>query len=411
MYPLGEEDVDDMLKRVNVIEDIDKGHDMFLWRRDGDTGEWFKLEISKHDEKGKPERFDAEPIKKRHAVPILCVTDEAWQFYPNSGGWARTPVLTFYSKQQRKLRDEWYIVTQHPSDVDISLWNIAQDFWMCRNHGMERMGIFRQPSMFRVIVYLTNPAKGNAVRSHEFYRTLDKKLSQCYDTTAGVGIAGGFKGDANQKKSGLHIAWLFAGVLLIVLALVSIPHLLGKAAGSWIGHTVGTKQTPAQWAGLRTNVPPPPHFAVASQSTRSTEKETVPVSVPAYSTAEQASRTDPDVICTGYVLLDGKPTVYFSDGTTAEGSEVQQITKHEVHCFGKVFRIAAQYAYTPALVPSQPVTLPVQVDLSSSYNPPVNDAIILPTIHGRSYGNPPPPRLNGMAQMAGGSFQTHTQGP
>src|SRR5260221_10940041 len=110
--------VDEILKRVLVIEDIDQGPDLFMWRRDGDTGEWFKLEVTKNDEKGRPERFDANQIKSRHCAPVLCVTDEAWQFYPNNGGWARVPLLPFYARQQRKLRDEWYIVTQHPTDVD-----------------------------------------------------------------------------------------------------------------------------------------------------------------------------------------------------------------------------------------------------------------------------------------------------
>ena len=299
------EDADEILKRVLVIEDIEQGADLFMWRRDGDTGDWFKLTVTKTDEKGRPERFDGEEIKKRHSAPVLCITDEAWQFYPNNGGWSRVPLLPFYARQQRKLRDDWYIVTQHPTDVDTVLWNIAQVFGVCRNHGMERMGMFRQPSMFRVVFYLTNPAKGNAIRSHESMKSLDKRLSQCYDTTAGVGISGGFKGDANQKKKGLHIAWLGVGILLLIGLLAAIPHYLGKAASAWIGHTVAPPKDVRSWAGLTnaatSGVPP---------------KESGPTQATTAATA--ATGIDDDVFCTGYVVRGRSCTVFLSDGSKIE---------------------------------------------------------------------------------------------
>src|ERR1022692_1036473 len=55
-----------------------------------------------------------------------------------------------------------------------------------------------------------------------------KGLAQCYDTTADVGFAGGFAGDANQKRNGLHFAWL----ILAIVALVGFWHLRRGCSGA-----------------------------------------------------------------------------------------------------------------------------------------------------------------------------------
>ena len=394
LYPLSEEDVDDILKRVKVIEDVDQGHDMYLWRRDGDTGEWFKLEVNEKDEKGRPARFDAEPIKKRHCAPVLCVTDEAWQFYPNNGGWSRAPILTFFSKQQRKLRDEWFIVTQHPTDVDINLWNIAQDFWVCRNHGMERMGMFRQPEMFRVIVYLTNPAKGGAIRSHEFYRRLDKKLSQCYDTTAGVGIGGGHKGDANQKKSGLHIAWLVGGIVLLVALLAAIPLGLRHLTTPFLTNTMsgGRNLVPAPAVKPSAVVAPSPAPAAAADPLPRSERPL-------------ASEAD-EVFCTGFSVIPS-PRAFLSDGSIVEPPELTMITKNSVIVSGRTMKLRPQLSH---------ITVPaVPVESGFLFDPPfpavkhVNQADV--TVIGvRGGRHQPPPRLGGFGSMQKTSPQGQGQG-
>ena len=403
LSPLSEDEVDEILKRVHVIEDIDQGFDLFLWRRDIDLGEWFKLDITKVDEKGRAERFDAEQIKKRHCNPILCVTDEAWQFYPNNGGWSRAPVLAFYSRQQRKLRDEWLIITQHPNDVDATLWNIAQDFWMCRNHGMERMGIFRQPSMFRVVVYLTNPAKGGALRSHEFYRVLDKKLSQCYDTTAGVGITGGFKGDSNQKRKGLHIGWLVAALLLMVFSLMAVPHYLGKAASAWIGSTTTGTIKPGDWSGMtnfgRTNAlkSPQTHFDSFDSSAGTMS---LPVSSGRVAQAESMeqvySRNPSNIYCIGFTVIDRKPNVFLSDGRTARGENVQMVSADLVKCFGKFYEVRQGVSVGP-----QPVLGSSALIIESPAEP-VNKVEVVSSVSNLT--PPQTPRLNGFSKMNGASF-------
>jgi hypothetical protein len=366
-----------------------------MWRRDGETGDWFKIEVSKVDEKGRAERFDAEVIKKRHCAPILCVTDEAWQFYPNNGGWSRCPLLSFYARQQRKLRDEWFIVTQHPTDVDSVFWNIAQDFWVCRNHGMERMGIFRQPAMFRVIVYLTNPARGNAIRSNEFYRRLDKKLSQCYDTTAGVGISGGFKGDSNQKKSGIHFAWILVGVAAVVVVLCAVPIMLRKAVTPMMTHTLtgGRDAKPAEKAPKQ-SLPPPS----VSQPSQDDLSDLMP-GHPSHSDGHR-EKEEP-LLATGYTFLGGSPSVFLSDGSTVEPPELQFITKTYVLVNGKKLKFrypklsektdwnvpAPNFPVSPPQVVGTP-NLP-ETDLSPDPRP-VNQADVTYIGQAHRYSAPPP---------------------
>src|ERR1039457_6092785 len=106
------------LARVKVMDDVDALGDLFLWRRDGDAGGWFKLEPNHFDEKNRPDRFDPAVCRARHCAPCLVVTDEAWICYPNNGGWSRSPLIPFYARQQRKLRDEWNIISQQPNAVD-----------------------------------------------------------------------------------------------------------------------------------------------------------------------------------------------------------------------------------------------------------------------------------------------------
>ena len=401
--------VDIALLRIKVVEDVDQMGDMFLIRRDGETGEWFKLESNHKDEKGKPDRFDPAEIQKRKCAPCLVITDEAWICYPNNGGWSRSPLIHFYARQQRKLRDEWYIVTQHPTDVDSVIWNIAQDFTVCRNHGMERMGIFRQPSMFRTITYLTNPAKGNAIRSHESCKRLDVKgLAQCYDTTAGVGFAGGFAGDANQRRSGLHFGWLVVGLGLLVVGLALVPHLIGKGAGAWIRSTTTPPKSATAWAGLKNGAASPPAGAVSSQV------------APAQPVVENAGiqlspssvlvHDEPEIVCTGICLAGGEMSVFLSDGRCAssEFGEVGKVTTTSVRAFGQTFarvhvpivhdvaEIAPAVAAMPALRPV--ATLPVApVALVEPVQRSERPAMILPSIHGISPGRGEP--LHGLASM------------
>jgi hypothetical protein len=345
LYPLAEEEIDEILKRVLVIEDPDQGFDLFLRRRDGETGEWFKLDVTRVDEKGRPSQFDPKQIKERHAMPCLVVTDEAWAFYPNNGGWSRAPILNFYSRQQRKLKDEWYIVSQHPTDCDDVFWKIAQDFHVCRNYGMERIGIFKKYGTFEVKVYLTNPARGNAILSYRMERRLDRKLCQCYDTTGGVGFAGGFKGDAGSKRSGISLNWLIVAVIIGLCCLAVLPWAMGNGAKFFLKRAM-PQTNPTKWSGVPgpdlTNATPLkarselfPRAAVISQS-----------AVP----GEASSNGTPGLFCVGFSYIGKNCVVFLSDGTDydSQSQEVNWVTKRRVCVLGKIYDVKSR---EPLFVP------------------------------------------------------------
>ena len=385
LFPLTEDEIDVILQRVKIIETEEECPDMYLNRRDGETGEWFKMAVTKTDAKGRPARFDMDEVKRRRCPGCLVVIDEAWAFYPNNGGWSRDPILNFYSRQQRKLRDECYIVTQHPTDCDEVFWKIAQDFHVCRNHGMERLGVFKQPDMFRVIVYSTNPAKGNAIKQYEIFRRLDKKLCQCYDTTGGVGMSGGFAGDANQKRKGIPIAWAGVGVLLIVVGLISVPHLLGKAASSWIGATTSGKIKPAAWAG-NTNVAtgvqlPPGGILPTPQKSDSLIRS-------------ESFRPETNVYCLGYSILNNNPVAFLSDGRVLHANKISRITPDSVFSNGREYEIKL------ATVNSAPVNVAPSSVLIGSPDEPVNKAVIEAPL--TPMVPAPTPRLHGIESMRAG---------
>jgi hypothetical protein len=407
-----EDVLDHIIGRLRIMLDIDDGADLYMWRRDGDTGEWFKLEVSKFNEKGLAERFDASVIKSRHCQPVMVVTDEAWQFFPNNGGWQRAPILTFYSKQQRKLKDEWFIVTQHPSDVDQTLWNIAQDFWVCRNMGMERLGMFRKPAYFSIKVYLTIPTKSNPIFSHEIIRRLDKRLSQCYDTTAGVGFSGGHAGDAGQKRKGFNVLWILIGVVVLLSILAFLPHFLGKGAGALIRHTL-QPQSPRAWSGM-----PVVSNVVASGSSILPQ-----MLVPAHK-SEMESRIDDKtngdfpnvepVYMAGWAQNGGKFTVMLTDGRQYESGDGELGKLAKTYCVVNGQRYDL-YIDDPRKRPPQndsflqtPVQYVPAVQANGYYVPPrpVNQIEIIPFGNRRQPNQLPPEELGNENQDP---FQTANQ--
>lgn len=203
-------------------------------------------------EEGKAARFDAEPVKEVKCQPVLIATDEAWQFYPAREFSKTAPIVQFYARQNRKFRDEWFIVSQSVKDVDVALQRICQDFTRCRNHAMEKMFIFRQPSVFHTTVY--NDPQCQMKQGEAYFKLDIKGLAQCYDTSAGVGIAGGMAADRGEKKKGLHWAWLLAAIVLAGALLITFAFSGGRLFRSYARHSV--RETSKEALGLvHTNAP------------------------------------------------------------------------------------------------------------------------------------------------------------
>jgi hypothetical protein len=304
-------DTFDASNRIKVIPadaPVEEQQMMFLWRRrrewaDGEDP-WVKLELTRRAE---AVSFSTEGAKG--CSPLLIVNDEAWAHFPvkafgQASGATVVPVIEFYGRQQRKFQDEWYLATQHHDDLHHVFERITQDHTVCRNHGMEKIGMFRQPKKFCTKLFYTMPGK-SAKCFHESYFSLpDDGLAQCYDTSAGVGMTGGFAAD-KVRSTGLHWGWGIAALLVGMALLAMLPWFMGHSAGNWLTKLMNPHgKNPYAWAGISNPVPgsasPPPVQQVSTS--------VAPIRV-------SGQVPDSSVTLTGLAVFGGEARVMLSDGS------------------------------------------------------------------------------------------------
>jgi len=285
------------------------------WFEDAAARGWFMCEPHLHN--GRPVAFN--PNDTKGCAPLMVVNDEAWQAFPVRGG-EESGIIDFYARQQRKLRDEWYLVTQHHDDLHCVFARIAQDHTVCRNHGKERMGVFRQPALFRTQTFLQMPRPGAKV-FHETSKRLNfKGLAQCYDTSAGVGVQGGFAADIGDKGKGIPFVWLIISIVVGLLILASLPILLGKGSGWFLRKAMGQNvNTAAIRETVKTN-----RVTGLGASTNAGARVLRSWGPNANSTASVTPVST--VFLTGVVNVPGRESVFLSDGrvmSRAEGVALQ----------------------------------------------------------------------------------------
>jgi len=151
----------------------------------------------------------------------------------NSRKWQETGEdCIYFLSQHRKLGDEWFLTAQNTKQIETSLRQLAQDFWLVRNHGKMRVGPFRQPDMMTITIYDKAPTDGNSVVAMERRAVrLDKKgLGSCFDTSGGTGVVGGRSADLLERKRGVPFYALIVVAILALVALVNMPNFAGMAA-------------------------------------------------------------------------------------------------------------------------------------------------------------------------------------
>ena len=170
------------------------------------------------DEKGKVDSYETGPALANGGI-LYCV-DEAWKFY-GARSWQDTGKgVLFYGAQHRKLNDRLLIVCQNTKQVDTALRMVAEDFWVCCNHGKKKLGFFRQPEMFSVSQFDQVPSGSSIDPMCRNMFKLDKKgLGGCYDTAAGVGVAGGMGADIGEKAKGLPFWVIFVALVFMGLGI------------------------------------------------------------------------------------------------------------------------------------------------------------------------------------------------
>jgi len=149
-----------------------------------------------------------------------------------------------YMSQHRKLGDIVWPITQSPGNLDKQFRSVAEDFTVMRNEYTAKFGPFRGRGRFVRKTYLQEP-QSNSEPFEVATFTLDVKgVAACYDTAKGIGVHGS-KADIGRRAKGIPIWTVVPMALMLALACVFVPWMMGKGASSFIEGKTGGKKTNA----------------------------------------------------------------------------------------------------------------------------------------------------------------------
>lgn len=204
----------DLLHRLQILDD-NEIRAFYTWR-----GSDTPLAVV-NDKKGNPDSFDITGAQASGGVFYLL--DEVHLAFGARDWQSMGKAVMYYASQHRKLGDDVLLVTQAPKNVDSQFRSLAQDYTVLRNHGLEKVGIFKQPNIFSRSVYLNLPNGSEPAMEHTVFR-LDKELAACYDTSKGIGIQS--RGDADvgkDRRKGFSWAWLIVALVAGCFLLWWVP--------------------------------------------------------------------------------------------------------------------------------------------------------------------------------------------
>lgn len=145
--------------------------------------------------------------------------DECHVVWPSRGCMNKTSRhQDYYFSQHGKLGDTVYLITQNTKLVDQNLIRFAQDFTYCTNYRLQKHGHFRGANKFEARTYQSPVSAGDKAPTMEINEwTLDKEFADLYDTSAGVGIAGGTTADAGFRVKGFSLRWIWIMMALLLV--------------------------------------------------------------------------------------------------------------------------------------------------------------------------------------------------
>jgi len=169
---------------------------------------------------------------------VVYVIDEVQNIF-SARNWADTGVdVLYYNSQHRHMGDDVYWITQAVNNVDKHFRSVTQDYRYCRNNRLEKvMGIFRRGENFKTYLYREPlPEKGGWARApipdDTSTFSLDIEAANCYDTSGGVGLAGGGQADMGARVKGIPWMWFYVVTIGFILLMCLGAHLFFKHIGS-----------------------------------------------------------------------------------------------------------------------------------------------------------------------------------
>jgi hypothetical protein len=401
-------------ERIRILDDSESGE---FWLYEPGR----KFEKRKQIKVGRHER-DVPDFEDRAERGCLYVIDECHNYFPAREWQLTGNDATFFLSQHRKLNCDVILITQHSEQCDKALRRLAQEYMTVRNLSREPFLGFNLASWFgefRFLRMLNSPQSGNpCVFESGFVSLNTEEIGALYDTMQGVGIAG--RVVAKREQRGRSLWWLLVPISIVVVAaclvfshIREINHAVASGLGRMLFHAstnvvaaVHLPQVVSQTAGV---VPLPPTTGFVPG----------PVSRDAFRLNARVPTND--VYCVGYCIIGG-PVAFLSDGSRVTPDEgLQKIERNRVTISGRVYPVRqfrdgdfrmgyAGSGSSPALFapPASPAFVSETAPIPSSWTPlhPVNQADILPAIHGQGGGSPP--ALNGFSRM-GGQFSQGRQ--
>lgn len=161
---------------------------------------------------------------------VHYVLDELHE-HLNSRQWMKTgPLLLWYIAKHRHYGDDVTWITQSVPNVDKQWRSVTQDYTLVRNYGKEHFRGFRKGNKFEAVTFLEYDANGSLTPQNSETFKLDLEKANLYYTSVKGGEA-----DKGHKAKGLHVAWIYAGVVAICIALsvafITVPGWVGKKMG------------------------------------------------------------------------------------------------------------------------------------------------------------------------------------
>jgi len=248
-------------------------------------------------------------------------------------------------RHSRKFGWEIWFSCQEISQLAKPLRVFVQNTYMLRNFKHEKIGKFKHRRVIKWERYWKVPMGVSPIPMATGTMPVDVSyLGQMYDTTAGVGVSGGFVADKQRVERGIPFWMLPAGVFTLCMSIWLFIWFGGKSVGNHFMHLVPPQASISS--------------SVASNHVVTVERMPEPAlktnSVVLPSAASDARNT---VYMTGSVRFGSNLKVFLSDGRSFDSfdDELQVVTATGCRISGKWYdmdRLASVRAFQVSLVSS-----------------------------------------------------------
>ena len=326
----------DLHERIRFLE-LDEIKRFYLIRGSGKQIEG----VSKEDEK-RNVFPDYDPCKK---WPSVCyILDEADIHFGAREYADHGRSVNFYNKQHRKLSDSVYYCCQSAEQLDKQIRLLAQQTIVLKNLGKQKKGIFALPQVFCWSAYYQVPKQNSPPMASGVFRLrLDHGLQDCFETAAGVGLAG-MKADRGEKRNGISLLWAIPAIIVAGILLVKAPMLLAKGLS---GATMGAAKVAAESYKLSNVVTNDPSetsdlFGTAPVEGLMTNSLPHAFTLNAPVPERDPERRTNEVFLTGISSINGTVIVFLTNGQmfTSEDRELQLVSKRMAVIGGRSYVFA-----------------------------------------------------------------------